>query len=431
MKCMKRVVSLLLSCCMLLGMMPISALAAERDAQQEEARQLALYMADIGLVDETGTLIPDNTFTVEDGTKLESLDALLDYLGECEEADMDTLITVDATGKSATADWLLRAISVESQVGLLSGMLNTLAGGALTQNAAATVSPHDLHLVQTITNDSDNKDILIIRVGVSGTANGDFIAAPNDIQIQSGLFANHLRNVKSGPVPGISVNAYTAATLATGKTYIEYTLDLAVIRENYNGRDLTYNPWGGSDHTNGENGHWGGFEIALLQSRVISGAPEQSVQSYFYFASFENTSPLYTSATGLLYRVGNSGSSSTPVVYTFPTSATDIASSVINASDGSYFTFKPQAANLVKKNEAGDLSLTSVFRDAWELGVGDADKGIIIEDAYALLKVDNTLSSTTYPYGIAYSMRRSSLPSPVGWRSLPPSGTAPAGPLPV
>lgn len=401
MKRLKKVLSLLLACCMLLGMLPASALAAELDAQQEEARQFALYMSELGLVDESGQLIQDNTFTVEDGTHLNSLDELLDWLGECEEADMGTLITVDATGRVATADLLLQAISVESQVGLLSNMLNLLAEGS----TAVDTSAHSLCLVQKITNDSENKDILILRVGVSTTENGEFVAAPNDIKIQSGLFVNYLEynytlDVDNEPLH-LTVAGYGSPdTLTAGETYIEYKLDLSKVRYYYNRLDSSATPWNTSGHIDGENGHWSGCEIALLQSRVVSGAPEQSVQSYFYFSPFEGSSPLYKSANGDLYNVGvgdaSSGGLSKPMVYTF----TNTNTTYISGTD--HFTFKPQAAHLVKRNEEGSFPLTSVFEGAWYLGVGDKDHSIIIEDAYALLKVDNTqnLNNSNYGYGI-------------------------------
>ena len=161
----KRILSLLLALSLLVGLLPTAALAAE---SEEEARQFALYMSELGLVDESGQLIQDNTFTVEDGTKLGSLDALLDWLDVCEEEDMDTLITVDATGKTVTADLLLQAISVESQVGLLANTLSLLATDTSTTSASTVdVSAHSLRLVQKV---SAYEDIVTFQVGVS-TAN--------------------------------------------------------------------------------------------------------------------------------------------------------------------------------------------------------------------------------------------------------------------
>ena len=220
----KRILSLLLALCLLVGLLPTTAFAAESD---EAARQFALYMSELGLVDDSGQLIQDNTFTVEDGTKLGSLDALLDWLDACEEDDMDTLITVDATGKTVTADLLLQAISVESQVGLLASTLNLLAANTST----ADVSAHSLRLVQKV---SANGDIVTFQVGFSQKVNGEFVAAPHDIQIQSGLFVNRIDNsydqVAVAGTKYIPVNGYGTATLAQGKSYIEYKLDLDKLR---------------------------------------------------------------------------------------------------------------------------------------------------------------------------------------------------------
>ena len=223
----KRILSLLLVACMLVGLLPTTAFAAESD---EAAQQFALYMSELGLVDDSGQLIQDNTFTVEDGTKLGSLDALLDWLDACEEEDMDTLITVDATGKTVTADLLLQAISVESQVGLLANTLSLLA----TDTSTTVVSPHSLYLVQKVSG-SPNSDIVTFQVGVSASENGEFVAAPHDIQIQSGLFVNRIDSsvydqVAVDSTRSIPVNGYITATLFEGNTYIEYKLDLDKLR---------------------------------------------------------------------------------------------------------------------------------------------------------------------------------------------------------
>ena len=63
----KRIFSLLMAACMLVGLLPTAAFAAE----PEEA--LYAQMLELGLVDEYGALIEDNTFTVEDGTRFYSL----------------------------------------------------------------------------------------------------------------------------------------------------------------------------------------------------------------------------------------------------------------------------------------------------------------------------------------------------------------------
>lgn len=68
----KRLLSIFLALCMAFSMLPVSTLAV----QSEEA--LYAQMLELGLVDSDGALIEDNTFTVEDGTRLSSLDALVE-----------------------------------------------------------------------------------------------------------------------------------------------------------------------------------------------------------------------------------------------------------------------------------------------------------------------------------------------------------------
>ena len=388
----KRILSLLLVACMLVGLLPTTAFAAESD---EAAQQFALYMSELGLVDDSGQLIQDNTFTVEDGTKLGSLDALLDWLDACEEEDMDTLITVDATGKTVTADLLLQAISVESQVGLLANTLSLLA----TDTSTTVVSPHSLYLVQKVSG-SPNSDIVTFQVGVSASENGEFVAAPHDIQIQSGLFVNRIDSsvydqVAVDSTRSIPVNGYITATLFEGNTYIEYKLDLEKLRTHFNGFDHTWNPWGDGMHVLGENGHWQGYESALFQSRVVSGAPEQSVQNYFLFAPFLGISEVLTNVQGN-YKVADTANSA-PVVFSFEAGKNYDTTTIGNKS---YFSFTPTSFRLTDADGDGSVSYSPYDRvqGAWYLGAGDSDHSIIIEDAYALLKVDNGDNKDYFAY---------------------------------
>ena len=390
----KRILSLLLALSLLVGLLPTAALAAE---SEEEARQFALYMSELGLVDESGQLIRDNTFTVEDGTKLGSLDALLDWMDACEEENMDTLITVDATGKTVTADLLLQAISVESQVGLLANTLSLLATDTSTTSASTVdVSAHSLHLVQKVSADGD---IVTFQVGVSDTVNGNFVAAPHNIQIQSGLFVNRIDSVYDQVAVDstriIPVNGYITATLFEGDTYIEYKLDLSKLRTHFNGFDHTWNPWGDGMHVLGENGHWQGYESALFQSRVVSGAPEQSVQSYFKFAPFSGISEVLTNVQGN-YKVTDTANPA-PVVFSFK-AGTNYDTTTIGGK--SYFSFTPTSFRLTDADGNGSVSYPPYDRvqGAWFLGAGDADHSIIIEDAYALLKVDNSKNKDYFAY---------------------------------
>ena len=90
-----RLLSMLLSLCMALTMFPAGAFAA-----QPEQEQLYAQMLELGLVDGDGALIEDNSFTVEDGTRLSSLDELTDWLNQCTADELNTVITVDAHGEN-------------------------------------------------------------------------------------------------------------------------------------------------------------------------------------------------------------------------------------------------------------------------------------------------------------------------------------------
>ena len=141
----KRIFSLLMAACMLVGLLPTAAFAAE----PEEA--LYAQMLELGLVDEYGALIEDNTFTVEDGTRFYSLTELIEWLNQCEESDLDTVVTVDATGRSATVEQLMYALIIEYQIADVAGQLNLLASGensASLYDAGDTIDTtvHDLEV---------------------------------------------------------------------------------------------------------------------------------------------------------------------------------------------------------------------------------------------------------------------------------------------
>lgn len=146
-----RLLSMLLSLCMALTMFPAGAFAA-----QPEQEQLYAQMLELGLVDGDGALIEDNSFTVEDGTRLSSLSALTDWLNQCTADELDTVITVDATGRTATAEQLMYALSIEYQMTGLAQTLSRLAssdgvsltsaGDADAAAQSADTSVHDLSL---------------------------------------------------------------------------------------------------------------------------------------------------------------------------------------------------------------------------------------------------------------------------------------------
>ena len=147
---------------MALSMLPVSAFAA----QPEEA--LYAQMLELGLVDGDGTLIKDSTFTVEDGTRLSSLDELVEWLNQCGEDDLDTRITVDATGRSATAEQFMYALSIEYQMADLAQTLSRLASGSgsvspMSAGSSVDTTVHDLILAPSVERDGN---ILTFHIGL-------------------------------------------------------------------------------------------------------------------------------------------------------------------------------------------------------------------------------------------------------------------------
>ena len=81
----KRLLSLFIAFCMLCGMLPTGIFARPVVAEEE----LYMQMLALGLSDENGQLIEDNTFTLEDGTTLASLAELENWLAFCPEEEWD------------------------------------------------------------------------------------------------------------------------------------------------------------------------------------------------------------------------------------------------------------------------------------------------------------------------------------------------------
>lgn len=281
----RKVISLILVFCMVFTSLPLSAFAAEAEANRAVSEQVALYMLELGLVDEHGELIYDNSFTVEDGTKLANLDELLDWLLDCPDDEVDTLITVDATGKTATAEWIITAINIETQMELLTNGLNSLASGAVksarTSSGTSVVTDeqltaHELDLAFWMLS-TQNDDELVIQVGLRDKGY-NAISAPNDIQIDVGVFCDFLVD---GPYKNqlltvngtneLHANQFSTFTLAKGQEVLEFKLDLENIRKILNAD--TYDFYNTLYNT----GLFGGAVPMLFQARIVSGANENGV----------------------------------------------------------------------------------------------------------------------------------------------------------
>ena len=140
-----RLLSMLLSLCMALTMFPAGAFAA-----QPEQEQLYAQMLELGLVDGDGALIEDNSFTVEDGTRLSSLAELTDWLCQTRvpvylTIDLDCLDpsafpgtgTPEAGGVSFLQ--LLQAIRTVTKANIVGADVNELAP-MLDQSGVSTAT---------------------------------------------------------------------------------------------------------------------------------------------------------------------------------------------------------------------------------------------------------------------------------------------------
>ena len=232
----KRLLSLLLALCMLVGILPTPVFAAK----PEEA--LYAQMLELGLVDAEGALIEDNTFTVEDGTRLSSLTELIEWLNQCDESDLDTIITVDETGRSATVEQFMYALIIEYQMADVAGQLNLLASGEYATTLAADSGAvpsyvHDMRLGMSISR--KNGSILTLEVCLTDKGlTGKEYTAPYDIPVEVGMFADFLAAYsedyaadENSVVP--CTNSFRTYTIPQGSSSIEFKMDLNKLRANY------------------------------------------------------------------------------------------------------------------------------------------------------------------------------------------------------
>ena len=215
----KRLLSFLLIFCMMLSVLPTNILAVG----QQDAQALYAQMLSLGLVDANGQLIEDNTFTVEDGTKLGSLTELKDWLASCSADDFDTRITVDATNRSATAEQIANALSIEYDLADIVAQLDALASAASPNAVPAQANPTAGHDVKIDCICEYQDDLLIFQVGIIDGSGANFTAAPCDITLEAALFADFLTSNRLNIWPDNSsalrsgIGGYKTFTLSKGE----------------------------------------------------------------------------------------------------------------------------------------------------------------------------------------------------------------------
>ena len=372
----KRILSLLLVACMLVGLLPTAALAAE----PEEA--LYAQMLELGLVDEYGTLIEENTFTVEDGTWLSSLTELIEWLNRCEESDLDKIITVDATGRSATVEQFMYALIIEYQMADVAGQLNLLASGENGVSLAAETDTintkvHDLQLGMIIERERDAKDPSIVTSILKLTVclldkntNGELLAAPNDVTVEVGMFADFI-NVgyekygadTNSNVPG--TNYFKEFKIPAGSSSIEFRMDLAKLRENYLSK---------------HEGLWDGNAYMLFEARTVSEYSSMPDSTFAYCVSIapdSATDPVVSAINGGTSIGMNNDSKGEVVPYRMDWSG-DGTTTMDDGRECFAFTVDTPAAR--GSYNASSFGWMNYFGRALEAGVGDEKPEINLEN---------------------------------------------------
>lgn len=362
----KRILSLLLALCLLVGLLPTAVFAAE----PEEA--LYAQMLELGLVDADGALIEDNTFTVEDGTRLLSLDELIEWLNQCEESDLDKIITVDSTGKSATVEQIMYALIIEYQIADVAGQLNTLASGtyaAAASSAAGAIDAtvHNLKVGMVMSYGSSS--VYSLRVNLYDKNTNNIVTAPHDVTVEVGLFADFLNvgaenyAANGSNVPG--TNYFKEFTILKGTSSISFQLDLQKLRENY----LSKN-----------NGLWDGNAYMLIQARTVSKdsrMPDSSDTIYMKIAPDSNADPVVNAITGGTVIGKNDDANQTVVPYRLSWTGNGTTTTVDNRECFAFTVDIPAAKDSYNNSTFG---WKNYFGRALEAGVGDAKPEIKLEN---------------------------------------------------
>ena len=364
----KRFLSLFIACCMLWGILPTGVFARPVAAAEEE---LYMQMLALGLSDENGQLIEDNTFTLEDGTRLSSLAELEDWLAFCPEEDWDTIVTVDRTGRQATAEEIANALSLEYRMADIASQLGLLASGALNNatalsNAAVTPGHEVAGLKITYRTRTYNEhEVLDINV-ILLDGSGNEISAPCDIKMEAGLFcelqSQRYISTNEGNVNTPALNRFSEYSFAAGESKITFSIDLTSIRTVM------------STLSSSGSVLWDGVEDFVFMCRITEGATPCSMRGVFGITDSDTQSPILRAvreggkvATNRVVHSGDSMSTERDAyVATLNTDDQYHTYTEVTESDG-YLSFTiPEVADAASDTAWGKLLNQAVY-----YGVGD------------------------------------------------------------
>lgn len=382
----KRIISLVLVLCMVLSIAPISALAATEE-------ELYLQMLDLGLVDADGALIENNTFTTEDGTHLASLDELVDWLLSLDESEFDTIVTVDATGKSATASQMAGALAIEYDVNLLADQLRSVARGSAT---GADASIHNAYLEFDVTQNLNADDKATATVWLRNKTDplGSYLKAPYDITIQVGLFALFLPNTGTGTVATVGndkvgINRFNNVTFPKDSYSVSFDIDLKAIRDNYLKEEENGNVLDGNCYI-------------MLQARTSpygsAGMPDSSDYVVFSIAPSSTRSQVLDTVTkDIVTGMTPTNSQNTTYIGFMKALATSVSTETVDNTK--YFAIKDVPTLQDGHSAKGTSPWIDDFNTALSYGIGDKNPTLTVKDVSLLVGTDfdRTSSSTVNP----------------------------------
>lgn len=402
----KKIMSLLLAACLLLSLLPSGSVFAGA----QETEELYLQMLDLGLVDEDGKLIEDNTFTLEDGTRLASLGKLVEWLGQCGEEDMETLVYVDSTGMGTQAQMMIYALSIEFGMEELADQLRLLSSVDTLSLTSSELDGrklmHRLTFQQTV---SVDRSSYIAAVTLTLKDNGTTtVAAPFDVVLETGLFSEYLPDsgkaldvAASGESFTPGSNCYKCITIPAGQESVTFRISLQKLCHRINEAEKEF--WDGKKVAKVL---WDGNCYVLLQTRSASGMAECSQRCIMPLETEEKIKDAPEEALDFLenggYPAVQTGSGSSMVLSPFGKDAMLKLEKTSMSGKSLYMTINAYLAH----RQLGNGAFEQYCAQAFKAGMGaPGDPAVLIQDLSFVTKYDESALSKapTLYYGVTDS----------------------------
>ena len=322
-----RVISLILTLCMVLSMFPLSVFASDGTSAEENAWK---RMLEIGIVDENGELIEDTAFVLADGREAYSIEEFLEMIDE-EDTDPDMTVTVWGNGATATIQELVYALSIEYEMQDITTSLRYLSEND-TNNADDAAETND-------TADTNSIPRLVVSTTVGDTyfyvnfdlqdEDGNSIEADEDVTFDVGMFGDiddwFEEDLSVGRNTGITfgdtvgINKYVSRTIEKGESSVDIyyqTTRLETDIENIygtSGNPLSSRP-----------DFWAGYLPFIVQIKNLRGAVienddiwtdaasvklsyerKDTVDNYFYTDGADGTTAIDSTALAAINKISD------------------------------------------------------------------------------------------------------------------------------